>query len=257
MVLAHGYGCDQDMWRLITPEFENDYRLILFDYVGHGQSDASAFSPHRYASLEGYAADILDICEVLAVRDAIFVGHSVSCMVGVLAARKDPSRFESLIMVGPSPRYINDVDYTGGFSRADIDDLIEFLDSNHLGWSRTMAPVIMGNPDRPHLSTELQSSFCRMDPEVAKHFARVTFNADNRDDLKDVAIPCLVLQCRDDAIAPEVVGEYVHQNIPGSQFVLLGATGHCPHLSSPRATTEAMRAFLDSYPRRTPRSPWS
>jgi sigma-B regulation protein RsbQ len=257
MLLAHGYGCDQNMWRLIAPAFEEDFRIVLFDYVGHGRSDSSAFHPTRYATLEGYADDILEICKVLAVRDAVFVGHSVSAMIGVLAARKDPSRFESLVMVGPSPCYINDDDYVGGFTRSDIEGLIDFLDSNHLGWSSTMAPVIMGNPDRPELSAELQNSFCRTDPEVAKHFARVTFFGDNRADLKDIKIPCLVLQSRNDAIAPAAVGHYVHSNVEGSQLVILEATGHCPHLSSPVTTITAIRAFLDSYPRRAPASSWS
>lgn len=257
MVMAHGFGCDQSMWRLIVPAFEDDYRIVLFDYVGHGHSDSSAFSQSRYATLEDFADDVLEICEVLAIRDATFVGHSVSSMIGVLAARKDPSRFESLILVGPSPRYINDGDYVGGFTQEDIDGLLDLLDSNHLGWSSTMAPVIMGNPNRPELSAELENSFCRTSPEVAKHFARVTFLGDNRKDLADVNTPCLVLQCREDVIAPECVGEYVHQNIRESQLVVLEATGHCPHLSDPAVTAAAMRSFLDSHRRRTPRSAWS
>jgi sigma-B regulation protein RsbQ len=257
MVLAHGYGCDQNMWRLITPAFEVDYRIILFDYVGHGQSDFSAFSAVRYAGLDGYAADILEICEVLAVRNAVFVGHSVSSMIGVLAAQRDPSRFEALVLVGPSPRYINEGEYIGGFTREDIEGMLDVLDSNHLGWSSTMAPVIMGNADRPELSAELHNSFCRTAPEVAKHFARVTFLGDNRSDLEHVAIPCLVIQCREDAIAPQVVGDYVHRKITGSQLALLDATGHCPHLSDPADTIAAMRSFLDSYPRRVSRPSWS
>ncbi len=257
MVLAHGFGCDQNMWRLITPAFEEEFRIILFDYVGHGQSDAAAFKASLYASLEGYATDILNICAPLAVRDAVFVGHSVSALIGVLAAQKDPSRFESLILIGPSPRYINDGDYVGGFTREDIEGLLEFLDSNQLGWSSTMAPIIMGNADRPELTAELLDSFCRTAPEVAKHFARVTFLADNRNDLEQVSQPCLVLQCREDVIAPQVVGEYVHQHIPGSHYVLLNATGHCPHLSDPADTIAAMRAFLNSYPRRESRPSWS
>lgn len=257
MLLAHGYGCDQNMWRFITPAFEADYRIVLFDYVGHGQSDFSAFSAARYASLDGYAADVLEICEVLAVRDAVFVGHSVSAMIGILAAQKDPGRFEALVLVGPSPRYINEGDYVGGFTREDIEGLLDFLDSNHLGWSSTMAPVIMGNPERPELSAELQNSFCRTAPEVAKHFARVTFLGDNRQDLERVTTPCLVLQCREDAIASEVVGRYVHRKIPGSQLTVLDATGHCPHLSDPADTIEAMRSFLASYPRRVSRPAWS
>lgn len=244
MILAHGYGCDQNMWRFIVPAFVQDYRIILFDYVGHGGSDESAFDRQRYASLDGYAADILDICEALDVRDAVFVGHSVSAMIGILAAVKEPSRIGSLILIGPSPRYVNDGDYVGGFSRQDIDGLLEFLDSNHLGWSSTLAPVIMANPDRPELAEELTNSFCRTHPEVAKHFARVTFLSDNRGDLATVRQPCLVLQCTDDAIAPRAVGEYVHRHLPTSEFALLDATGHCPHLSDPQSTIAAMKAFL-------------
>jgi sigma-B regulation protein RsbQ len=248
MIFAHGYGCDQNMWRFIVPAFVPDYRVILFDYVGHGQSDRAAFDPVRYGTLEGYAQDVLEICEALNVRDAVFVGHSVSAIVGVLAALREPDRFASLVLVGPSPRYINDSDYAGGFSREDIDGLLEFLDTNHLGWSSTMAPVIMGNPDRPHLSAELENSFCRTDPEVAKQFARVTFLSDNRADLARVRIPSLILQCSDDVIAPLAVGEYVHRQVPGSEMVLLKATGHCPHLSNPEETIVAMQSFLSRQP---------
>jgi sigma-B regulation protein RsbQ len=244
MVLAHGFGCDQGMWRHLVPAFENDFRLVLFDYVGHGKSDASAFDRSRYSTLDGYADDILNICEALDVRDAVFVGHSVSSMIGVLAAHKDPTRFSRLVMVGPSPRYLNDRDYTGGFARSDIDGLLEFLDSNFLGWSSTMAPVIMGNADRPELGEELTNSFCRTNPEIAKHFARVTFLSDNRADLATVKVPTLILQCSEDAIAPEVVGRYVEGHIAGSTFVQLRATGHCPHLSDPEETISAIKAFV-------------
>jgi sigma-B regulation protein RsbQ len=248
MLLAHGYGCDQNMWRNLVPAFEKDFRIILFDYVGHGKSDASAFDPHRYATLGGYAQDILSICEALAVREAVFVGHSVSSMIGILAAQKDPTRFASLVLIGPSPRYVNDAGYVGGFSREDIDGLLGFLDENYLGWSSTMAPVIMGNADRPELAQELENSFCQTHPEIAKHFARVTFLSDNRADLPKVALPCLVLQCSSDAIAPRVVGEYVHAQIPGSRFSLLSAVGHCPHLSDPEGTAAAIKLFLNTLP---------
>jgi sigma-B regulation protein RsbQ len=246
MVFAHGYGCDQNMWRFLVPQFEDDYRVVLFDYVGHGKSAAAAFNASRYATLSGYTDDVLDICEALAIKDAVFVGHSVSAMIGILAAKRDPTRFSSLILIGPSPCYVNDGDYTGGFTRQDIDGLLEFLDSNHLGWSSTMAPVIMGNPDRPELSDELANSFCRTDPAIAKHFARVTFLSDNRADLAVVDKPCLILQCMNDAIAPQAVGEFVHREIPGSELVLLEATGHCPHLSNPVATGVAIKSFLGS-----------
>jgi sigma-B regulation protein RsbQ len=244
MILAHGFGCDQNMWRHITPAFENEFRIVLFDYVGHGKADASAFDRSRYEMLEGYADDVLSICKALAVRDVVFVGHSVSAMIGVIAARKEPERFASLVLVGPSPRYVNDGDYVGGFTREDIDGLLDVLDSNYLGWSSSMAPVIVGNPDRPELAAELVNSFCRTDPEIAKHFARVTFLSDNRADLPAVKIPTLILQCSDDVIAPEAVGRYVERHLPGSTFMQLRATGHCPHLSDPEETIAAMKTFL-------------
>jgi sigma-B regulation protein RsbQ len=244
MILAHGFGCDQGMWRHLIPAFENDFRLVLFDYVGHGKADASAFDRSRYGTLEGYADDVLNICKALAIHDAVFVGHSVSAMIGVTALLKEPGRFSSLVMVGPSPHYLNDGDYIGGFNRPDIDGLLDFLDSNFLGWSSTMAPVIMGNAGRPELSEELANSFCRTNPEIAKHFARVTFLSDNRADLPAVKVPTLILQCSEDAIAPEVVGRYVEKRIPHSTFVKLRASGHCPHLSDPEETIAAIRSFL-------------
>jgi sigma-B regulation protein RsbQ len=244
MIFAHGYGCDQNMWRFITPAFEDRYKIVLFDHVGHGHSDAAAFDPSRYGSLGGYADDVLAICRELDLRNVIFVGHSVSAMIGVLAAIQEPERFDRLVLIGPSPRYINDGDYVGGFKQEDIEGLLDFLDSNHLGWSSTMAPVIMGNPDRPELGEELTNSFCRTDPEIAKHFARVTFLSDNRADLPSVKTKALILQCSQDAIAPEVVGRYMHQNLQDSELVLMKATGHCPNLSAPEETIAAMEAFL-------------
>ena len=244
MMFAHGYGCDQSMWRFITPAFESRYRIVLFDHVGHGGSDAAAFDGARYGTLNGYAEDVLAICRELDLKDVIFVGHSVSAMIGVLAAIAEPERFDRLVLIGPSPRYINDGDYVGGFNPEDIEGLLDFLDSNHLGWSSTMAPVIMGNPERPELGAELTNSFCRTSPDIAKHFARVTFLSDNRADLPKVRTKALILQCSQDAIAPETVGRYVHQNLPDSRFVQLAATGHCPNLSAPEETIAAMEAFL-------------
>jgi sigma-B regulation protein RsbQ len=243
MIFAHGFGCDQHMWRLVAPAFETDHRVVVFDHVGAGASDLAAYDPGRYGSLEGYAADVLEICGALEVSDAIFVGHSVSAMIGVLAAARDPQRIGKLVLVGPSPRYIDDHGYMGGFSREDIEELLASLDSNFLGWSSAMAPVIMGNGDRPELGAELTESFCRTDPEIASQFARVTFMSDNRADLAAVRVPTLVLQCSDDVIAPRAVGEYVHREITGSTFVQLAATGHCPNLSAPQETIDAIRAF--------------
>ncbi len=244
MLFAHGFGCDQRMWRLVAPAFEADHRVILFDHVGAGRSDLSAYDPQRYRSLDAYADDVLELCRALEVSDAVFVGHSVSAMIGVLAAIREPGRIGALVLVGPSPRYIDDDAYSGGFTRADIEELLESMESNFLGWSGAMAPVIMGNPERPELGDELTNSFCRTDPDIAAQFARVTFLSDNRADLAAVAVPTLVLQCSNDAIAPQAVGEYVHRAIDGSEYVLLDATGHCPNLSAPEATTAAIRAFL-------------
>jgi sigma-B regulation protein RsbQ len=246
MLFAHGYGCDQEMWRFLVPEFEVDHRVVLFDYVGSGKSDLSAYDPDRYGSLRGYAADVVDICRELGLSDVVFVGHSVSAMIGVLALQQAPDLFGALVMIGPNPRYVDDDGYVGGFSRPDIVGLLDALDANHLGWSAQMAPVIMGNPDRPELAQELTNSFCRTDPDIARQFARVTFLSDNRDDLPGVAVPTLVLQCSQDVIAPDVVGRYVHERIPGSTFTQLAATGHCPHLSAPDETIAAIRAFLPS-----------
>jgi sigma-B regulation protein RsbQ len=244
MVLAHGFGCDQNMWRYVWTAFEDQFRVVLFDHVGCGGSDLKAYQAEKYASLEGYADDVIEICRALDITDGVFVGHSVSAMIGVIASLKAPDIFDDLIMIGPSPRYINDTEYTGGFSEQQIHELLDFLDANHMGWSQTMAPVIMGNPDRPELSDELTNSFCMTDPEIAKKFARVTFLSDNRADLPAVKARCLILQCCEDVIAPRSVGEYVHQQLAGSQFVLLEATGHCPNLSAPEETVAAMKGFL-------------
>jgi sigma-B regulation protein RsbQ len=244
MVFAHGFGCDQNMWRYVAPAFADDYRVVLFDHVGAGNSDLSAYDSTRYGSLDGYATDLLEILHELGLTRVVFVGHSVSAMIGVLAAAREPERFDRLVLVGPSPRYLDDEGYVGGFSRADIEEMLDSLDSNYLGWSTVMAPVIMANPDRPELGAELANSFCRTDPRIAREFARVTFLSDNRGDLANVRTPALVLQCADDAIAPEVVGEFVHRNLAGSDLVQLRATGHCPNLSAPEETVAAIRAYL-------------
>jgi sigma-B regulation protein RsbQ len=244
MLFAHGYGCDQNMWRWVAPAFEESHRVVLFDHVGAGGSDLTAYDPRRYASLDGYVEDVLEICRELDARDVIFVGHSVSAMIGVLAARREPERFARLVLVGPSPCYIDDADYVGGFSSTDIEGLLDSLESNYLGWSSAMAPVIMGRPDRPDLEAELTNSFCRTDPEIARNFARVTFLSDNRADLGEVRTPTLVLQCSDDVIAPQTVGEFVHRAMPNSELVRMRATGHCPNLSAPEETVAAIKAFL-------------
>lgn len=246
MMFAHGFGCDQNMWRFVTPAFEDRFRVVLFDLMGVGGSDLDAFDPDKYSKLEGYAEDVVQLAEELSLRDAVFVGHSVSGMIGLLAARQAPHLFSELVMVGPSPRYIDEPasGYVGGFSEAQIHELLDFLDSNHMGWSQAMAPVIMGNADRPDLAGELTNSFCRTDPEIAKHFARTTFLSDNRADLAGFPVRTLILQCSDDVIAPECVGQYVHRSLPDSELVLMKATGHCPNLSAPEETIEAIQAFV-------------
>jgi sigma-B regulation protein RsbQ len=244
LVFVHGFGCDQNMWRFVAPAFEREHRVVLLDLVGAGQSDLSAWSSSRYQTLQGHAADILEICRVLELENVVFIGHSVSAMIGVLAARVEADRFAKLVLIGPSPCYIDDAGYVGGFSREDIEQLLESLDSNYLGWSSAMAPVIMGNPERPELSAELENSFCRTDPRIARHFARVTFLSDNRPDLPLVRTPTLILQCSEDVIAPPAVGEYVSRSMPAARLVMMKATGHCPNLSAPEETIAALRAFL-------------
>lgn len=244
IVFAHGYGCDQNMWRMVAPAFEEDFRVVLFDYVGFGHSDVQAYDPKKYDSLDGYATDVIEIAKAAKIHNGIFVGHSVSAMIGVLAANREPDLFSELVMVGPSPRYIDDTDYVGGFSRDDIDELLESLESNFLGWSQTIAPAIMGNPDRPELGEELVNSFCRTDPRIARQFAEVTFLSDNRADLTKVQARTLVLQCSDDIIAPVSVGRYVHHALPRSEIVMMEATGHCPNLSAPEETISRLRNFL-------------
>ena len=244
MVFAHGFGCDQNMWRFVAPAFEADYRIVLFDHVGAGASDLAAYDPERHGSLAGYADDVVEILRALELSDAVFVGHSVSSMIGVLAAAQAPETIGKLVLVGPSPRYIDDDGYIGGFGVEDIEELLVSMESNFLGWSSAMAPAIMGNADRPELGEELTASFCRTDPEIAARFARVTFMSDNRADLATVQVPTLVLQCSDDVIAPDAVGEYVHEQIAGSVLVRMAATGHCPNLSAPQETIDAIRAFV-------------
>jgi sigma-B regulation protein RsbQ len=245
MLFAHGFGCDQNMWRYVAPAFADDYKIVLFDYVGSGKSDLAAYDSRRYGSLEGYADDVLDVVHALDLNNVVFVGHSVSSMVGVLAANREPQRFSSLVLIGPSPRYINEApDYVGGFERSDIEGLLETMDKNYLGWANHLAPAIMGNGDRPELGNELTESFCSTDPVIARRFAEATFFSDNRDDLAKVSIPSLVLQCSEDIIAPNAVGEYVHRRTPGSTLKQMRATGHCPHMSAPEETIALMREFL-------------
>ncbi|WP_445430827.1 alpha/beta fold hydrolase [Chryseobacterium indoltheticum] len=245
IMFAHGFGCDQNMWRYVYPAFQDNYTTVLFDHVGAGNSDLSAYSFQKYDELEGYAEDIIEIAKELNIKDAVFVGHSVSAIMGLIAANKAADIFKSLILIGPSPSYINQGDYIGGFSSSEIDELLESMNNNHLGWSMAMAPVIMGNPEREELGKELANSFCKTDPEIAKHFAKTTFLTDKRDILQHTKVPVLILQCSNDIIAPLEVGHYMHKQIENSKLVVMKATGHCPNLSAPEETIAAIRSFLN------------
>ncbi len=245
MLFAHGFGCDQHMWRFVTPAFEDEYRIVLFDYVGSGKSDLQAYSPERYGNLDGYTQDVLDVCAELDLKEIIFVGHSVSGVVGMLASIREPERFDRLILVGPSARYINDPpDYIGGFERADIVGLLDMMEKNYIGWANFLAPVVMKNQEHPALTRELEESFCSTDPKIARRFAEATFFSDNRDDLAQVTIPSLIMQCSEDAIAPLEVGQYLHRHLPQSTLSVLQATGHCPHMSHPEETVRVIKEYL-------------
>lgn len=248
IVFAHGFGCDQNMWRFVYPAFVQHYRVVLFDYVGAGRSDLSAYNAQRYNTLDGYAQDVLDICEALDLQQVIFVGHSVSSMTGMIASLKQPQRFSRLVMLGPSPCYINKPDYEGGFDETDINDLLETMDANYIGWANYLAPAVMGRPDRTDLNEELTNSFCSTDPVIARQFAEVTFRSDSRSDLHRTTIPSLILQCQSDIVAPLSVGDYMHANMPMSTLRVMEATGHCPHLSSPEETVALIRDYLQSPP---------
>lgn len=244
MLFAHGFGCDQAMWRYVTPAFEDDYKVVLFDYVGSGKSDWSAYDPRRYATLDGYARDVLDVIEALDLREVIFVGHSVSSMIGMLAAIQAPERFERLVMIGPSPCYVNRPGYIGGFEQKDIEGLLDLMDKNYIGWAQFLAPVVMKNAEKPELAGELQESFCATDPRMTKQFAHATFLSDNRADLAKLKIPALILQCSEDAVAPDAVGRYLAAALKGSTMKQMAATGHCPHMSHPQETIQLMKEYL-------------
>lgn len=244
IMFAHGFGCDQNMWRYIVPAFEETHKVVLFDHVGAGRSDLTAYSREKYDTLDGYADDIIEIIVELSLRDIIFVGHSVSAVMGIIAADKKPELFSNLILVAPSPSYINDGEYIGGFTKNQIEELLESLDNNHLGWSMAMAPVIMANNDRKELSDELANSFCMTDPDIARHFARTTFLTDKRTILAMAKTPALIMQCSNDVIAPREVGDYMHRQMTHSKIVYMKATGHCPNLSAPEETVALIKEYL-------------
>ncbi|MBF7141318.1 MULTISPECIES: alpha/beta fold hydrolase [Pseudomonas] len=243
-VFSHGFGCDQSMWRQLAPSFTGRCRVVTYDLMGAGGSDLCAYDPARYSTLGGYAADLNALIAQYGRGPVVTVGHSVSAMIGVLADRAAPGQIAGHVMVGPSPCYLNEGDYQGGFDMADIEALFETLDSNYLGWSRSMAPVIMGAPGQPALSEELTDAFCRTDPDIAKQFARVTFLSDNRADVQGLATPTLILQSAEDIIAPPPVGDYLHRVMPNSTLCLIDNVGHCPHLSAAPACAQAMDTFL-------------
>jgi sigma-B regulation protein RsbQ len=244
MLFIHGFGCDQNMWRFVTPAFEERYKIILIDLVGCGKSDDSAYDPEKYDTLQGHVNDVLEICSVLALKNVILVGHSISANISLLSSISNNKIFEKLILVCPSPKFLNEDGYTGGFDQKDIDGLIDAIESNYLGWSKAIAPVIMSNVERPELSNELEKSFCSNNPEIAIHFAKVTFLCDNRNALEKVKTKTLVLQSKTDNLAAVSVGEYVHDNIKNSVFKILETDGHCPHLSHPNETILAIKEFL-------------
>jgi sigma-B regulation protein RsbQ len=245
MLFAHGFGCDQSMWRFVAPAFEATHRVVLFDHAGCGGADPVAYDVTRHGSLEGYAEDVLAICADLELRDVVYVGHSVSAMIGLLASIREPGRFSRLLLIGPSPRYLNDPPaYTGGFERRDLEGLLDLMESNYVGWANFLAPLVMGNAERPELSEELQASFCKTDPFAARRFAEVTFLGDNRADLGKVTRPTLIVQCARDAIAPREVGAFMHKALGESTYRELDASGHCPHMSHPTETIDVIRGYL-------------
>jgi sigma-B regulation protein RsbQ len=244
LVFAHGYGCDQHVWQEMIGSFSPRHRIVMFDYVGAGGSDLSRFDKERYSSLEGYAMDLEEIYQALGLSDTILIAHSVSSMIGLLLGIKHPEYFRNIVFLGPSPRYIDDVDYEGAFSREDLESLFEMMDNNYLGWSRALAPSFIANPERPELGERLTNSFCATDPEIARQFARVTFLGDNRKDLSKLAVPSLTLQCKEDIVAPEYVGNYMHERMENNTFVLLKATGHCSHMSAPEETIQAIKDYI-------------
>lgn len=250
LLFVHGYGCDQNVWRFVTPAFVADHHVTLMDLAGCGGSSADAYSVDRHATLHGHAEDIIAVCEAADLEKPVLVAHSVSAMSAVLAAKARPDLFDALVLVTPSPAYLNDGDNRGGFESEDIDGLLDMLDANHFNWARMMAPVIMGAGNPPELVEELGSSFCRMDPAIAKHFAEVTFRSDHRGDLAGFRLPCLILQASDDALASEAIGAYLQDQWPHAELVQLAATGHCPHMSAPGETTDVLRAFVDARPSR-------
>ncbi|RZI84752.1 MAG: alpha/beta hydrolase [Rubrivivax sp.] len=252
VVLAHGFGCDQRAWRHVAANLAQDHRVVLFDNMGCGQSDAAQWNPRRYASLDGYAQDVIDLCEQLPWRDLVFVGHSISASIGILAAIAAPRYFDRLILLAPSPRFLNDPpDYVGGFEREDIVGMLDLMERNRISWANFLAPLVAQNPDRPDLTREMTENLCSGDPTIMRHFAEVVFMSDIRAELPKLTVPALILQCSDDAIAKPEVGDYLHRHLHHSRLRLMRATGHLPHLSHPEETIDMIREGLAWTPSRS------
>jgi sigma-B regulation protein RsbQ len=246
IIFAPGFGCDQNVWKSVAEAFEKDYQVILFDYVGLGRSDIHAYDSKRYSSLAGYAQDVLDVCKALDLKDTIFVGHSVGSMIGALASLSHPEYFSRLVMIGPSPYYLNDPPhYYGGFEKEELLGLIDMMDKNYIGWANVFASTVTNNPERHEVKRQLEERFCSTDPIIAREFAEAAFFADNRSDLKKVTVPALILQCSNDIIAPLAVGEYIHHHLPNSLLKIMDATGHCPHMSHPEETIRLISQYLN------------
>lgn len=247
LVFVNGFGCDQSIWRTVAPQFAPDHRIVLFDHVGIGRSQLSATNATRYASLQGYADDLLEVCDAAGAHNAVLIGHSVGAMIGVLAAIRWPAAFRHLILVAPSPCFLNDGSYLGGFEREDLDTLLEAMDANYKHWTHQVAPLIVGNPGRPELAWELESGFNHIDPAVARRFARLSFRLDLRAELPLLSTPTTVLQCTDDNMVPDVVGEFMRESIRNCELIQLRATGHCPHMSAPQELVCVLADLLDQH----------
>lgn len=248
LVFVHGFGCDQGMYNRILPFFVDSYRVVLFDHVGSGGSNLSSYDPVVYSSLDRYSADLLEVCAALELFNVTLVAHSVGAMMALAAAVERPELFDRLILLAPSPSYLDDTEtgYVGGLSADDVHDLLGSLDDNHMAWASAMAPVVMGNERSPELADELEQSFCRVDPRVMRSFARVTFLSDVRGLLPQVTVPSLIVQCSNDALAPLTVGDYLSAHLAHSELVVLAATGHVPQASAPRETAEVIIRYLAS-----------
>lgn len=244
VIFGHGYGTDQTTWSQIADRFVDTHRVVLFDYVGSGASDISAYDPQKYDSLHGHAADLIELIDAVGASQVVFVGHSVSGMIGSLAAIARPELFQKIVMLGPSPRYVNDDDYLGGFTFEDVLGLLDAIEVNQPAWAATLAPAVTARPDRPEIIEIVRQHFEHTPKSVAKHFARVVFLSDMRHRLPEIAVPCVVLQSQGDIICPPHIGKYLTDRIPGSQLVELTTSGHFVHLTEPDLVEQHVRAAL-------------